>query len=44
MLSWPEDNPVGIVVIKLIDVGSPIPLWVAPFPKQKIMNHVNGEI
>lgn len=40
---WPVDVSVGPIMIMLIDVGKPSPLWASPSPRLQSYNTMNGE-
>lgn len=42
-MGWPVSMTVGIVFIKLIDVGRSKPQWAAAFPRQRVLNYIKVE-
>jgi hypothetical protein len=38
---WPCHE--GTILIKLVDVGTPSPLWATPFPRQRVLNYMRVE-
>jgi hypothetical protein len=43
MLGYTVGRSKRTVLMKLIDLGRPNPLWAVPFPRQEVLNYIIAE-